>query len=298
MKKRLHLFIILGFYIILFILGSFLDLKISNGLYINTFAGNIFSAFGLILGYGAIALYCGLLFGLALKHNNKILKICLIIISILVFIAGVYFSSHEMVSTNGLNLSGIGYFIMAIAIDLVFYLPISYFGYKLSLNLKGDKMWLLVLIMIIAMGIAIILGGLAIKEIFHRPRYRTVIKEIEGIEFHNWWKPFKEYKNYLNIVNKEEFKSFPSGHATTSMIAMAGLAYLPIFIPKLKDKQVLLTYIAFIYSLFISYTRIMAGAHYLTDVSAGSIITLLFFIAANEIIIRMNLIEDLNDINI
>ena len=45
-------------------------------------------------------------------------------------------------------------------------------------------------------------------------------------------------------------------------------------------------------SLIVSLTRIIAGAHYLTDVSFGSFISLLGFIIANEIIIRKKLLEE------
>ena len=45
--------------------------------------------------------------------------------------------------------------------------------------------------------------------------------------------------------------------------------------PKLKDKQILLILVGFVFGVAIMLTRIILGAHYLSDVSAGAIIGIL-----------------------
>lgn len=294
MEKRLHIFIVIGLVLFGFIMGSIFDKNISQALYINNFTfGIIVSAFGLFVTYCLAAMLDGALFGEALKMDRKNYKIIITILTILFLIVIIYLCGETVFDANGLNKKGIGYKLLGIGIFTVI-LPIFFFlGYKFDKDIKNDKLWIILSILLIASIAALLTGGLGIKEIFHRPRYRTVVKEIDGIEFHNWWVPFKEYKNYITeVVTKEEFKSFPSGHATTSMISIIGFTYLFLFNPKLKKYQTILFYTGVAYSFFISLTRIMAGAHFLTDVSFGSLISLIAFFIANEIILRKNLIKE------
>ena len=294
MEKRIHIFIALGITTILFILGSFYDEAISQELYIENFTfGIIISAFGLVLTYSVSAMFAGLLLGEALKLQNRKLKILISICTALFLLVIIYLCGDTVFDENGFNKKGFGYKALGIGIFAII-LPIFYYlGFRQSKKITNDKLWLILSIIIIGAVIALLAGALGIKEIFHRPRFRTVVKEIEGIEFHKWWVPFKDYKNYITAdITKEEFKSFPSGHATTSMIAVFGLSYLFLFDPRLKKYQTYLFYLGVTYSYYISLTRILAGAHFLSDVACGSIISLVFFFITNEIIIRKKLLED------
>lgn len=294
MEKRIHIFIALGITLVLFILGSFYDEAISQEIYIENFTfGIIISAFGLVVTYGISALFAGLLLGEALKLENKKLKILISTCTVLFLLVIIYLCGDNVFDANGFNKKGFGYKLLGIGIFALI-LPIFYYlGFRQSKKINNDKLWIVISIIIIGAVLALFAGAFGIKEIFHRPRFRTVVQEIEGIEFHKWWVPFKDYKNYITAdITKEEFKSFPSGHATTSMIAVFGFSYLFLFDPRLKKYQTYLFYLGVTYSFFISLTRILAGAHFLTDVACGSIISLVFFFITNEIIIRKKLLED------
>ncbi len=295
MKKRIHIFIVLGIAIIAFILGSIFDQQISSKLYIPNFTlGHIVSGFGLFVTFGLGAIYAGALLAFGLKNEKKNIKFILTFISILILLIVIYFSGNEVFSVNALNKKGIGYKLLGVGIFLIINIPFYILGYIFGKKLEDDKLWILILTIIIAFGVCLLSGAVGLKDIFHRPRYRTVVLGIEGIDFHNWWEPFKNYKNFItDTITKEEFKSFPSGHATTSMSSIIGFSYLFIIFPKLKNKQIILFYIGVLYSIVVSLTRIIAGAHFLSDVSFGSIISILCFIIGNEIIIRKKLIEDI-----
>ena len=293
MEKRIHIIVALSIAIIAFILGSFFDLNISKALYIKNYSfGHFVAALGLLVSYGFIALYSGVLFNSSLRLK-KSFKIILSILSFIILIGTIYFSWDIIFDANGFNKEGIKYKILGMSATAIFSILIFYFGYKFSKDNPNDKTWLFSLIILIMILLCLLIGSVIIKDIFHRPRFRTVYLNIEGVEFHNWWEPFKEYKNYItDSITKEEFKSFPSGHATISMASIIGFIYLFIINPNMKKYQTFLFYIGYFYSLFISLTRILSGAHFLSDVAFGSIISLTILLIGNEIILKNKLVEE------
>jgi membrane-associated phospholipid phosphatase len=73
-------------------------------------------------------------------------------------------------------------------------------------------------------------------------------------------------------IDKGEFRSFPSGHSILSMCMVMILQSLTWFFKKLKDKRIILGVLGAAFSMIIIFTRLILGAHYLSDVSAGAII--------------------------
>ncbi len=78
------------------------------------------------------------------------------------------------------------------------------------------------------------------------------------------------------ITTNNEFMSFPSGHAANSS-TIIWITLLPLFIDKLKNKEWLLTMIAFLWIIVVMITRIIVRTHFATDVLVGSTITLSLF---------------------
>ena len=114
-----------------------------------------------------------------------------------------------------------------------------------------------------------------LKRIGGRPRFRFLyligadsgVWEGAHYDFLNWWQ-FTWYKNPGN----DYFKSWPSGHSAT-----AGVALLFGLLPHVLKKNFKYdTYILFgcgaLYGFFVAFSRILAGAHYLSDVSMGLLI--------------------------
>ena len=50
--------------------------------------------------------------------------------------------------------------------------------------------------------------------------------------------------------------------------------------------QVLFFWLAFGWALVVMFSRILVGAHYLSDTAVGALLTIIFFYIANEIIVR------------
>ena len=138
--------------------------------------------------------------------------------------------------------------------------------------------------MLVALIIALVPGVTLFKEIFHRPRFRSVATV--GVDYYPWYVRCKDYKEYMEIYGlaKEEFKSFPSGHAGASIAFPVMAIFLP-FIDKKFEKAVLPCYIVGLaWALLVMFSRMYVGAHFLSDVSMGAILTTMMMAVALEVI--------------
>ena len=96
------------------------------------------------------------------------------------------------------------------------------------------------------------------KYLWGRVRFRDLLASGNYDAFTPWY--------VLNGVNGN--KSFPSGHT-----AGASMSYLLMFMPfvfdKLKNKTALCFALPCVYTSLVAYTRLVMGAHYLSDVTMG-----------------------------
>lgn len=286
-KLRLHLYIVLGVFLICFIIGSFADLSISKNIFSdrNTF-GIIASVIGTIPCYGGVALMGGMFFGIAYfkKDLKTFKKVLIYLVTIALFVVSIYFSGREFFSFNGFNIEKLKWLGFVIVLPIMG--ALSYLGYRLMKNNNDPRILLILIVISIAIFIALIPGTSLLKVIFHRPRFRMI--EQTGCDFFPWWQRFSNYSAFAKEYNvaSEEFKSFPSGHATACVCALAYSLLLPFAAPKTGKYQLVIFYSLFAWAILISFTRILVGAHFLSDVSMGGIIASTMLIVANEVLIH------------
>jgi len=84
----------------------------------------------------------------------------------------------------------------------------------------------------------------------------------------------------VNIGNVISYKSFPSGHMISSAIMFGLLAYF--IVPKISSRagKAAAILLAVLFVLFIGYSRFFMGAHYITDVIAGTVLGVAWFCLA------------------
>ena len=111
-----------------------------------------------------------------------------------------------------------------------------------------------------------------IKQVWGRERYRHMVEINDFSGFSPWYLP-------QGIAAGEEWKSFPSGHSANASIVML-LALYPF--KDLKTTQKVFVGVA-AYTTLVQVSRIMQGAHFLSDVTMGVIIGLLMIVIANKI---------------
>ncbi|MGD2252555.1 MAG: phosphatase PAP2 family protein [Anaerolineales bacterium] len=161
--------------------------------------------------------------------------------------------SHNGMRTNDLVVGAAKvvskYGMPLIVLVYLLYLP---FAFKYEKLRGAYRIYLLVFLMF---GIAAI-GGDILKVVFHRPR------------------PFVEYAGEIIAFSNAATYALPSGHATKS-VALA-LPFLLLIGEKdnwHKVVKILLATIAF----GVCYSRVVLGAHYVSDVLAGVGMALICF---------------------
>ena len=297
MKKRFHLLIVIGVLLIGFIVGSFLDLKIDQAIFDkNNGFGLFMASFGVYPCYAGLAFIGGGLLSTTIKRKELPLwgKIICYFLSALAYVMSIYLCGKEWPSVNGYNtpeMAPLSYGICAVVFGGVYVL--AFFICR-----KGDikQMWRVLLVMTVIFVVSLLPAGFVIKLIIHRPRYRYAVRG--GIvEFKEWWERCAEYKDYIGkefegfTLVKEEFKSFPSGHSGTGMIMAMFLPLASFFFPKLKGKEIMLFYIGVAWGFLMMFSRLLVGAHYLTDTCMGSLIVMVVYYVVNEFAVRKNIYE-------
>lgn len=108
-----------------------------------------------------------------------------------------------------------------------------------------------------------------VKIPWGRARMRLVASDARAY-FMPWWQPGTELRDTLVAagIAAEEFKSFPSGHSANSSSLML-LSLLPVLRPQWKHRQAVLFCVGFGWALAVAVSRIVMGAHYLSDTAVG-----------------------------
>lgn len=291
LKMRLHLYIAMGVFLVMFIVGSFLDLQIAQGIFSekNGF-GLTVAALSMNLGYAVIAA----MGGIVLYHGVKLAKLTwqkvIFIIGSFFFLgAAVYFDAKEFFGPNGwtdVAPEYMGYIIAAPLMGGAMYL-----GYLVGKKANNPQLWILMVVGAFFIGLSLIIGTTVVKNIFHRPRYRIAVAD-GCCDFYPWWERCHDYKAIMDMyaIGKEEFKSFPSGHTSVCALTMFGVILYPFVTGKELKNQVLYFYIGMAYTLFVAFTRMLVGAHYLSDVGMGGLISLVCTYIFYEIILHKPII--------
>lgn len=255
----------IGAVLVLMLLGSFVDYPLSCALYneSNPFA-MFFAAYGEIpatLGWVA----AGSLFVCGHNKDNKILGavqsvggICLILLGTMM----VCFMPTLYLPVPSAVLAVIGLALSAATVALV-----------CRLARGADRATIL------RVGLAVFLAILCellvvnfIKVPWGRPRMRLVANHPEAY-FVPWWQFGCGLKEQLMAagVAAEEFKSFPSGH-TANAATMLLLGLIPYLKPQLQKFEKAFVAFGFAWASVVAFTRIIMGAHYLSDTTIGFLI--------------------------
>ncbi len=288
-KLRLHLYIILGLTVLGFVLGTLFDQQVSGALFNrdDTF-GILVSSVGTLPGYLALSFIGGGFLSLALKKQYKIgYTILFYVLCVLAFAASVFFAGREFFGVNGFNLPSIKW--LGYLIVVPFASGMTYLGYYLIGKSERQHIWIALVFAAIFIFLALVPGVTLLKSIFHRPRYRSLTL-FDEINFHNWYQPCKNHKDLMAVtgLTSEEFKSFPSGHAGGSALTMMFALLVPYFVKGQERIQLPLLYVGFAWTLLVCFARIRVGAHFLSDVSMGMLLTTAFTIGTNEVFIKLS----------
>jgi len=292
-KMRIPLLIVLGVGIIGIVLGSFFDLQISKAI-ANSHSGLgiTLSAIGETIGFFGVALMGGGLVAFGLKKDYHIvLRILFFLLAAACLVVSIMYTKGAWFGVNGFSWVGVKENV-GFAIVIVPEVAAMVGGYFLFRNVSNKNMWI-VWVCVIAILVIGLLGIISpLKGVMRRPRFR-IINEY-GITFHNWWEPCKNYKDIMKvhgITDTDHFKSYPSGHSAEISILIVAATFYPLADKKFEKYQLPAFLIACGLAAIVMFARILAAAHFLSDVSWGmSIIILLSFIL-NEVLIHVKAVH-------
>lgn len=234
----------------------------------------------LVLEYTAPLFYtwlftaAGVLFYRSLAKDRKGLGIFLLVISTLyaAYALGVWLSKQYALiwPTDPSLSSGIGYLTSALVSVAEMLLLLLAF-----LKKDVDSSYSLRLaIMVFLVAILSETIGLFIKGFINRPRYRNIVAEGSTLSF----MPFFHIGFWASSSGASQ--SCPSGH----MVAISLLFILPLFHPMWKFSFKGVEYVsfglAFAIIVMMAICRIYDGAHFLSDVSFGVLVTYLVLFLA------------------
>lgn len=142
---------------------------------------------------------------------------------------------------------------------------------------------LLKILILIALGPTILTH--LIKIPWARPRMRLLVSSLgQMVSFHPWYQPGLADKAQLiaSGIPADELKSFPSGH-TTAAATILSLYYIACASPLLRSRRYHFFFGGLVWTLLVALSRIIIGAHFLTDVTAAFAITFSIFVIAGRL---------------
>ena len=161
-------------------------------------------------------------------------------------------------------------------------------------------------IVVIVTGVVSQVSTKIIKGFAGRARYRmmhlvTTLTGEDAFSYYTPWYAFnpsaKVFDEWLLLgVPKNGFNSFPSGHSSASAMCVV-LFMLPTLFSSLHNfKGKAICYgIAIIFPLTVAVSRVVVGAHFMTDVLAGLFITYITYFIVVAIFKRTKLYKTLTE---
>ena len=289
---RLPLLISLGVAVVGIIFGSFFDLQISQAIASpkNYFALTV-SAIGPTIGFAGVAAMGGGFIALALHGKYHIgLKVLFYVLAACCYAVSIFYPGGEYFGINGFYHAApkwVGYLIVVLPEAAA-----MFGGYILFKDCTNKNMWIVFCVVIVLLLIALLAVIPTLKDNMRRPRFRFLL-ESDMKYFHRWYEPCKDYKELKEIYHQESdnFKSYPSGHTAEASILLVCFTFLPLADKKLEKHQLGLFLGACGLVLLVALCRIMAAAHFLSDVSWGATIVIALLVIANEVVMRIKALQ-------
>lgn len=153
-------------------------------------------------------------------------------------------------------------------------LPALLYAFLMRKASVADKIKCIMILLIVCAGSVLIVQ--ITKRVWSRPRY-ILLQQYADVPFSAWYKPARSIaEQFPNIMatNSDLFRSFPSGHSQ-SITCLFVWALIPIFTNKGSVHFSMIVSTVLSIATFVS--RMVLGAHFLSDVCAGFLITYLLF---------------------
>ena len=119
-----------------------------------------------------------------------------------------------------------------------------------------------------------------VKNFMVRPRPRVLLAGYEGINFCPWYQKNSGVEQFMSAfgLERDAFKSFPSGHSVQAAAFLSAFYGLSLVYPSLRQKLGVALVVEIVFALVIMSCRMILGAHFLSDVSMGALVSVIAFL--------------------
>ena len=249
------------FFAITFAIGTFFDHPIAAAIFSG---GNIpaliVSSLGIYVFCGAFSFYFGAALSQALKVANDFKRTIYSTFIIFFGVIVMTIAGGSLLDIN--NLGGIFPEVrrtipQMIIVFLFVFLPIAVLGFFLGRRNNDPTLGRRIVLILNCMAVMFIIYEI-IKTGLPRPRFRLIQEHIDGVDFHAWYDPIKNKDELIETfgIYSDNFKSFP----------------LAAVVPALRKKLKALFVAGFVFGFLVLASRMVLGAHFLSDVSCGGFI--------------------------
>lgn len=282
-KRTIYLGIA-GLSVILFIIGSFYDLPIAQAVYRpNHPAALVFSVIGLYLFFGAFEVMAGSLCRQLLNlTKSKAKRILILIVCSYTGFSTAVLGSMGLVSDSvlGLCFPDVTFtFWHNVVIGLIVFYPLVFLGMLMN-GKRAEPSTIHCLLLLLCILTLTFFGQIGFSELYCRPRFRITQLGCEELHFQPWYAPLQNATVYKETyhLKSDALRSFFSGHALDAVLNLAIFPAFAMVFTRLEDNKCELQIAAFVLIPLIVFSRMVLGAHYLSDVSAGMLCVLGFVV--------------------
>ena len=265
------------FFAVTFVIGTFFDHPIASAIFSG---GNIpalaVSSLGIYVFCGAFSFYFGAALSQSLKVANELRRVLYSAFVIFFGVIVMVIAGGSLLDIN--NLGGIFPQLhrslpQMLIVFLFVFLPVAVLGFFLGRRNNDPTLGRRIVLILNCMAVMFIIYEI-IKTGMPRPRFRLIQEHIEGVDFHAWYDPIKNKDELIETfgIYSDNFKSFPSGHTANAIMSIAILPGLAAVVPALRKKLSLLFAIGLVFGFMVLASRMILGAHFLSDVSCGGFI--------------------------
>ena len=264
--------------------GVLFDRDISEVLYReNNIVAVALSVLGIYMYYGSFVFFLGVLGRQLFSASNKMMIRCVIAIVYTCFsFSTSTYAAAALLSDSVCGLlieSNAHPFVRNIVAGLYIFWPL----YPLGIIANGkryDKKVICDLILLLSLMTIAICASNLVKYLVMRPRFRVTLEGYDGIGFVPVFRRFGEGRllKKMHGLKSDDLASFFSGHAMNGILCTLLFPAYGYVFPKLQGKGRQLIAVALIFAIPISFSRIILGDHYLSDISFGSFVGLMFVV--------------------
>ena len=281
-ERKITYICVLVLVTVLFVLGGIFDLKLSDAVFQpENVMAKIFESAGMFPPFVIVAAtFATLFFSLDEKKNALLIKrlVCVGGATASYLLFG-YFASDTY-------LGSFLYRLIAALGTAAVLTPLTFLALRKVGEDKKKRLLLVLIFGSIVSVISTLLTANVLKFIWSRPRYYEMAASGSFAAYTPWFKiNGMNVSSFKDIFTSHGMHSFPSSHVCAATNLFIFCAVVEVF-PGDAGRERRIAFISALYVFIMAYSRIVVGAHFLSDVTGGFFIGFLTYAVARYFFFR------------